>query len=92
MTTDTAVRVTRTVIQQKGNMIRNLHARFGVLTRFVVALNDIPYIDYPELRIDEHESTEMPFRYIKNSDGTPIMPTVSDTKSGSGATKKDRGM
>lgn len=56
MTTDTAVRVTRTVIQER------------------VRLKDIPYIDHPELRIDEHESTQMPFRYMVNSDGSPIMP------------------
>ncbi|MCJ1307382.1 hypothetical protein MMC25_001028 [Agyrium rufum] len=39
-----------------------------------VELDKIPYIDHPELRIDEHESTEMPFRYVKNKDGEPIMP------------------
>lgn len=56
MTTDTAVRVTRMVIQQK------------------IPLKDIPFVDYPELRIDEHESTEMPFRYVRNADGSPYMP------------------
>ncbi|KAI9715978.1 MAG: hypothetical protein M1812_005612 [Candelaria pacifica] len=56
MTTDTAVRVTRTVVQER------------------VALDKIGYIDYPELQIDEHESTEMPFRYMTGRDGRPIMP------------------
>ncbi|KAL8802684.1 MAG: hypothetical protein Q9182_003642 [Xanthomendoza sp. 2 TL-2023] len=56
MTTDTAVRVTRIVIQGQ------------------TALNDIPYIDHPEIRIDEHESTEMPFRYVKDAHGKPVMP------------------
>lgn len=37
-------------------------------------LNDIPYIDFPELKLDEHESTEMPFRYVADQDGKPIMP------------------
>lgn len=37
----------------------------------------IPYIDHPELRIDEHESTEMPFRYVRSDDGNPVMPKVS---------------
>ncbi|CAL8582524.1 hypothetical protein XPA_008180 [Xanthoria parietina] len=55
MTTDTAVRVTRMVIQGK-------------------ALTEIPYLDYPEIRIDEHESTEMPFRYVKDADQRPVMP------------------
>ncbi|KAL8976062.1 MAG: hypothetical protein Q9205_007864 [Flavoplaca limonia] len=58
MTTDTAVRVTRMVIQGQ-------------------ALDAIPYLDYPEIRIDEHESTEMPFRYVTAADGKPAMPEVS---------------
>ena len=37
-------------------------------------LEQLPYIDYPELKLDEHESTEMPFRYVKGKDGQPIMP------------------
>ncbi|OKL60287.1 hypothetical protein UA08_04312 [Talaromyces atroroseus] len=56
MTTDTAVRVTRMIAQQR------------------IPLDKIPYLDHPELRINEHESTEMPFRYVKSSDGKPIMP------------------
>ncbi|OJJ49534.1 hypothetical protein ASPZODRAFT_128012 [Penicilliopsis zonata CBS 506.65] len=56
MTTDTAVRVTRLVVQGK------------------TPLEEIQYIDYPELRINEHESTEMPFRYVKGQDDQPIMP------------------
>lgn len=42
-----------------------------------VPLEEIPYIDYPEIVINEHERTEMPFRYVKDSDGKPIMPKVS---------------
>ncbi|KAL8721372.1 MAG: hypothetical protein Q9181_007717 [Wetmoreana brouardii] len=56
MTTDTAVRVTRMVIQGQ--------------TR----LSEIPFIDYPEIRLDEHESTEMPFRYVKDAQERPVMP------------------
>jgi len=56
MTTDTAVRVTRLVVQNK------------------TPLQEIPYVDYPELRINKNESTEMPFRYVRTSDGEPIMP------------------
>lgn len=44
---------------------------------FGVALSDIPYIDNPELRIDEHESTVMPFRYVKSENGMPVMPKVN---------------
>ena len=39
-------------------------------------LDSISYIDYPEIRIDEHETTEMPFRYVKDPAGNPIMPAV----------------
>ncbi|KAK4138875.1 DUF431-domain-containing protein [Trichocladium antarcticum] len=56
MTTDTAVRVTRLVVQGK------------------TPVNEIPYLDHPELKFNEHESTEMPFRYVKGEDGKPIMP------------------
>ena len=40
-------------------------------------LNQIEYVDYPELKIDKHESTQMPFRYIKDENGSPVMPKVS---------------
>ncbi|KAJ6261342.1 hypothetical protein Dda_4012 [Drechslerella dactyloides] len=56
MTTDTAVRVTRLVVEQK------------------IPLNEIPFVDFPELKISKNETTEMPFRYVKNEDGTPVMP------------------
>ncbi|KAI1816308.1 DUF431-domain-containing protein [Poronia punctata] len=56
MTTDTAVRVTRMVVDEQ------------------FTLNKIPYLDHPELKINEHESTEMPFRYVKGDDGNPVMP------------------
>lgn len=37
-------------------------------------LNAIKYTDFPELRFNKHESTEMPFRYIADEQGEPIMP------------------
>jgi ribosome biogenesis SPOUT family RNA methylase Rps3 len=39
-------------------------------------LEKIPYVDYPELRISKNESSEMPFRYVKGTNGEPIMPEV----------------
>jgi ribosome biogenesis SPOUT family RNA methylase Rps3 len=42
----------------------------------VVPLDKIPYVDYPELRINKNESTEMPFRYVKGENGESIMPEV----------------
>lgn len=59
MTTDTAVRVTRIIVQDK------------------IPVEEIPYIDHPELKVDEHESVKMPFRYVKDKEGKPIMPEVS---------------
>ncbi|KAF2271325.1 DUF431-domain-containing protein [Westerdykella ornata] len=56
MTTDTAVRVTRMVVQDR------------------VPVDQIPYVDHPELKISKHESTQMPFRYVKDKTGAPIMP------------------
>ncbi|KAL0942626.1 Protein arginine N-methyltransferase SFM1 [Colletotrichum truncatum] len=56
MTTDTAVRVTRIVVEEK------------------IPLDKIPYAEYPELKFNEHESTQMPFKYVKDKDGNPIMP------------------
>ncbi|KAJ1333817.1 putative SAM-dependent RNA methyltransferase [Microdochium nivale] len=56
MTTDTAVRVTRMVVQEG------------------YTLDTVPYLDHPDIKFNEHESTEMPFRYVADSDGKPIMP------------------
>ena len=39
-----------------------------------VALDEIPYVDFPELQLDDHESTEMPFRYVLDKGGKPVMP------------------
>ena len=48
------------------------------VTRIVILkqsrLQDIPCVDFPELQVDEHEFTEMPFRYVKAVDGSPVMP------------------
>ncbi|KAJ5151819.1 hypothetical protein N7492_010114 [Penicillium capsulatum] len=52
------------------------------VTRMVVhdktPLEQIPYVDYPEILINEHERTEMPFRYVTDADKQPIMPAVSN--------------
>ncbi|KAL5120171.1 hypothetical protein ACEQ8H_001997 [Pleosporales sp. CAS-2024a] len=56
MTTDTAVRVTRLVVQDK------------------IPVDQIAFVDHPELKINKNESTQMPFRYVMGEDGRPIMP------------------
>lgn len=35
---------------------------------------NIKFIDYPEIKFSQYESTEMPFRYVVNSDQEPILP------------------
>lgn len=75
MTTDTAVRVTRMVVEDKSKP-----GNFPQLQIFKptvqVSLDEIPYLDFPELKFNEHESTQMPFRYVKGEDGKPVMPQV----------------
>lgn len=44
-------------------------------------MNEIAYLDHPELKFNEHESTQMPFRYVKGEDGKPIMPEVNTISS-----------
>lgn len=44
--------------------------------KLAVPLAEIPYVDYPEIKISQHESSEMPFRYIVDKQGQPIMPKV----------------
>ncbi|EGV66034.1 SPOUT methyltransferase [Yamadazyma tenuis] len=39
-----------------------------------VKFEDIKFIDYPEIKFNRYESTEMPFRYILDDTNTPILP------------------
>lgn len=77
MTTDTAVRVTRLVVQDKSKKNDPPITDMCAQKFATVPLDKIPYVDYPELRINKNESTEMPFRYVKDKNGQPIMPEVS---------------
>jgi hypothetical protein len=74
MTTDTAVRVTRLIVHNKSEQFRREGKAW--LTCCIVPLEQIAYVDYPELKINKNESTEMPFRYVKGKSGEPIMPEV----------------
>ena len=81
MTTDTAVRVTRMVVYERGTketpfIIHYLYEYIVVNIIALVPLDQISYVDHPEIQINEHERTEMPFRYVKNDNGQPIMPPV----------------
>ena len=69
MTTDTAARVTRIVVQE-GKRLDEI--------QFV----DRPDITLPMAANGENsshpnESVSMPFKYVKGADGKPIMPEVS---------------
>ncbi|KAL7423351.1 hypothetical protein Q5752_002654 [Cryptotrichosporon argae] len=56
MTTDTALGVTKRVIEDG------------------VELDKIPFVDFPTITFNKHESIEMPFRYVRNAAGEPILP------------------
>lgn len=81
MTTDTAVRVTRLVVQDRSESIPcrvvGCLATGHALLTWPVPLDKVPHVDFPELKFNEHESTEMPFRYVVDESGNPIMPPVS---------------
>lgn len=74
MTTDTAVRVTRMVVLEKCIYVDNVIR--GPSSHLTDELEKIPYVDHPEIKVDEHESTQMPFRYVTDSKGQGIFPEV----------------
>lgn len=39
-----------------------------------IKFEDITFIDYPEIRFNRYEATEMPFRYVMDKTGKPILP------------------
>ncbi|PKX94474.1 SAM-dependent methyltransferase [Aspergillus novofumigatus IBT 16806] len=45
-----------------------------IVVKEKVPLEKIEFVDYPEIIVNKHERTEMPFRYVKGDDGQPIMP------------------
>src|SRR5271170_8124168 len=88
MTTDTAVRVTRIVVQEKSKSSRVQTLQIQLTWR-AAPLAQIPYLDFPELKLDDHESTEMPFRYVKGADGQPIMPEAGIMRKGKTLNRTD---
>ena len=50
--------------------------KIKTLTRLEVPLEKIPYVDSPEVRVSAHETTELPFRYVADAKGQPIMVDV----------------
>jgi len=45
-----------------------------LVTHDKIPLDQIQYNDYPEIRVNKHESISMPFRYVKDKNGESIMP------------------
>ncbi|CCF59476.1 hypothetical protein KAFR_0H00670 [Kazachstania africana CBS 2517] len=39
-----------------------------------INFENIKFIDYPEFRFNKYEATEMPFRYVLDSNNKPILP------------------
>ncbi|CAK9784847.1 DUF431-domain-containing protein [Cutaneotrichosporon oleaginosum] len=56
MTTDTALGVTKMVVEDG------------------VPLDKIPFTDFPTITFNKYESIEMPFRYVQDGAGQPILP------------------
>jgi ribosome biogenesis SPOUT family RNA methylase Rps3 len=44
---------------------------------FAAPLEEIPWIDNPEIKVSRVESVEMPFRYVKGKNGEITVPEVS---------------
>ena len=90
MTTDTAVGVTKIVVEDQGGCLGLiLSARTSEL--IPVPIDKIPFVDFPTISFGKHESIEMPFRestrphtvtkdwrlipgYVKDAQGEPILP------------------
>lgn len=43
-------------------------------------LEEIPWVDNPEIKVSRIESVEMPFRYVKGENGEITVPEVSREK------------
>jgi ribosome biogenesis SPOUT family RNA methylase Rps3 len=43
-------------------------------------LDQIPYVDNPEIKVSRVESVEMPFRYVKGINGEIVVPEVSGNR------------
>ena len=39
-----------------------------------MALDEIRFVDRPTIRFNKNESVDMPFRYVENGHGEPVMP------------------
>lgn len=91
MTTDTAARVTRLVIQEQSMLtllsIWNRRMPFQLIICTLERLEDIPFIDRPDIKLPANanaddagrtdESVSMPFKYVSDSTtGAPVMPQV----------------
>ena len=81
LTTDTAARVTRIVVQDKSESIdeylRSTNYCNSISDAIVIVpLAEVPYVDRPSIQVSAAESVEMPFKYVKGKDGKAIMPEV----------------
>lgn len=67
------------VVQERSTPHGRNTSQVASLT-LVGPLDQISYVDFPELRFNDHESTEMPFRYVADEKGKPIMPEVGSAR------------
>ncbi|CAB4256003.1 similar to Saccharomyces cerevisiae YOR021C Putative protein of unknown function [Maudiozyma barnettii] len=45
-----------------------------IIIRDQTKFEDIKFFDYPEFKFNKYEATEMPFRYVVDKKGKPILP------------------
>lgn len=75
MTTDTALGVTKLVVQDQSLSPPLLYSSAHSDDSWkIVPMEEIPFVDNPTIRFDEVESVEMPFRYVRDKEGEPILP------------------
>lgn len=49
----------------------------SIINFCIAPLEQIPWIDNPEIKVSRVESVEMPFRYVKGKNGEITVPEVS---------------
>lgn len=45
-----------------------------IIVKDAVKFENIKFFDYPEFKFNKYEATEMPFRYVVDAKGKPILP------------------
>jgi ribosome biogenesis SPOUT family RNA methylase Rps3 len=76
MTTDTALGVTKIVVQDNGRGRRQRRSRLPLMPS-AVPLSQIPFADHPTIVFNPQESVEMPFRECRRLVISRVLMVVS---------------